>query len=563
MKVDIFEYTSLFTWWWLPSLGSQLVLNACYSLQVLSTPQNPRVGNNHIQLARTAVIVGTLLYQLHGLITTSPPNYYQLLALPLDVDSDGVKRSFRALARKYHPDKVGESGEAFFIILRRAHDALSDPVKRFAYDRFGPEMANWKDCNSLRDYTKHGLMELVAFYTINPAMYALFAYINNGGRTDGLSFWRLACLFSLLAAELSLLVSPDYPVWLTILLPKTTIFDLRRYAHSLFINFFFASMQMSAALDVLEYGEEGAPPRDKASKAAMAERQLEVVKVKTAALNQVAEVVAKGVMQGFARELRPFRTADGKKGDGKGREMGEVEEMMFERIDAVLLARSLVQQNPQLAHITVKGGNAESWVAKDEGAWNVKKEEPQQEAMMPEAKSEPIVVKEELQEEPVSAIPESCLVKLELMETAKLVEVDAEKMTAGTAKVEAVEQCIGSRNMTSEASSSEPWVQVLSTTAQPEEQVESQPVSLAPSATPSATVTAQVGAAAPAIAPASLQAPTSVASPEAAAHLAELDAATAAMVSAATEEKAPTGTTASDPATAPPPEPGRDSHTSA
>ncbi|CCF51330.1 hypothetical protein NDA11_005493 [Ustilago hordei] len=547
MKVDMFEYTSLFTWWWLPSLGSQLVLNACYSLQVLSMPQNPRVRNNHIQLARTAVIVGRLLYQLHGLITTSPPNYYQLLALPLDVDSDGVKRCFRALARKYHPDKVGESGEAFFIILRRAHDALSDPVKRFAYDRFGPEMANWKDCNSLRDYTKQGLMGLVAFYTINPAMYALLAYINNGGRTDGLSFWRLACLFSLLAAELSLLVSPDYPVWLTILLPKRTIFDLRRYAHSLFINFFFASMQMSAALDVLEYGEEGAPPRDKASKAAMAERQLEVVKVKTAALNQVAEVVAKGVMQRFARELRPFRTADGKKGDGKGREigeveemeMGEVEEMMFERIDAVLLARSLVQQNPQLANITVKGGNGESWVAKDEGAWNVNKQEPQQEAMMPEAKSEAIVVKEELQEEPVSAVPESCLVKLEPIETAKLMEVDAEKMTAGTAKVEAVEQCTGSRNMKSEASSA------------------------IPSATPSATVTEQEGAAAPAITPASLQAPTSVASPEAAVRLAELDAATAAMVSAATEEKCPTGTTASDPATAPPPESGRDSHRSA
>ncbi len=188
MKADLLQFGSLVTWWWLPSLGSQLLLNACYSLQILSPPPPSavRTRNNHLQLARTVVIVGTLFYQLYQAAATAQPNHYQLLGLPLDVDAEGVKRSFRALARRYHPDKVGEQGEAFFIVLRRAHDALSDPVKRFAYDRFGPSIAEWKDCESTRDFMRRGLTSLVAFYTINPAMYALFGYISSSGtRSDG------------------------------------------------------------------------------------------------------------------------------------------------------------------------------------------------------------------------------------------------------------------------------------------------------------------------------------------------------------------------------------------
>ncbi|CDS01230.1 hypothetical protein, partial [Sporisorium scitamineum] len=281
MKADLLQFGSLLTWWWLPSFGSQLLVHFLYSSHI-ATPPPPsahRLRNNHLQLARAVVVIGTLLYQLFQSATTAAPNYYQLLALPLHVDSEGVKRSFRALARRYHPDKVGEQGEAFFIVLRKAHDALSDPVRRFAYDRFGPAVVEWKDCESSRDFMRRGLTSLVAFYTINPAMYAAVGYISSSGtRSDGLSFWRLACLFSLLAFELRLLVSPEYPTWLTLLLPNTTIHDVRQLAHSLFVNFFFASLQLSAALDVLEYGQDGAPARDRKNKAVQAERQLAAIK---------------------------------------------------------------------------------------------------------------------------------------------------------------------------------------------------------------------------------------------------------------------------------------------
>ncbi|ETS61932.1 hypothetical protein PaG_04046 [Moesziomyces aphidis] len=357
MKVDVVQATSLLTWWWLPSFGSQLLLNACYSLRLVTPPAADahQRRNNHAQLARTAVIIGTLVYQLVNAALSAQPNYYQLLGLPLDVDGEGVKRSFRALARRYHPDKVGEPGEAIFIVLRKAHDALSDPVKRFAYDRFGAEVVEWKDCESARDFMRRGLTGLVGFYTINPAMYALFGWINGGG--DGVSFWRLACLLGLLAAELCMLVAPEYPTWLAIGLPNTTIHDARVLAHTLFVNFFFASMQLGAALDVLEYGERGAPARGKARKAQRAQAEMEAVRVRTQTLEQASELICKTALHNFAREVQPFAPArtTGKEGP---RQMSDEEEQLFASISQVLLSRSLVQQNPQPAQLAEQAQRA-------------------------------------------------------------------------------------------------------------------------------------------------------------------------------------------------------------
>ena len=340
MKADLLQLTSLVIWYWLPSLGSQMLLNLVYSLHVVAPATDARTRTTHVQLSRTAVVLGTLLYQLYCAWSESVLNYYTLLSLPLDVDSEGVKRSFRALARRYHPDKVGSSGQEMFILLRTAHDALSDATKRFAYDRFGPAVVEWKDCDSMRDHVGKGLWTLVAFYTINPALYAVVGYVS--GSRSGVSFWRLGCLFTLLAFELQLLVSPEYPTWMTLLLPNTTIFQVRQMAHSLFVNVFFASLQLGAALDVLEYG--AASPR-KSQRSA--EKQLEVVREKARMVDQLAEVVKEREIQVLARQVRPLRRQEGKEGGGRG--MSEQEQELFDKIDVILLSRSLVQQFPQLA----------------------------------------------------------------------------------------------------------------------------------------------------------------------------------------------------------------------
>lgn len=66
-------------------------------------------------------------------------DFYQELGLTRGANPDEVKRAYRKLAAKYHPDKnPGDAAaEAKFKTINRAHDVLSDPKKRALYDEFG------------------------------------------------------------------------------------------------------------------------------------------------------------------------------------------------------------------------------------------------------------------------------------------------------------------------------------------------------------------------------------------------------------------------------------------
>jgi len=65
-------------------------------------------------------------------------DYYDVLGLPRNAGHDEIKRAFRRLAMKYHPDKNREPGaEERFKEINEAYEVLSDPEKRAMYDRFG------------------------------------------------------------------------------------------------------------------------------------------------------------------------------------------------------------------------------------------------------------------------------------------------------------------------------------------------------------------------------------------------------------------------------------------
>lgn len=69
-------------------------------------------------------------------------DYYQTLGVAKDVPQDEIKRAYRKLARKYHPDVSSESdAEERFKEVGEAYEVLKNPEKRAAYDQLG---ANWK-----------------------------------------------------------------------------------------------------------------------------------------------------------------------------------------------------------------------------------------------------------------------------------------------------------------------------------------------------------------------------------------------------------------------------------
>lgn len=63
-------------------------------------------------------------------------DYYKLLGVEKNASAEDLKKAFRALAHKHHPDKPGGDAEKFKEI-NEAYQALGDPEKRAKYDQFG------------------------------------------------------------------------------------------------------------------------------------------------------------------------------------------------------------------------------------------------------------------------------------------------------------------------------------------------------------------------------------------------------------------------------------------
>src|SRR5881227_3508283 len=73
-------------------------------------------------------------------------DYYETLGVPRDAKEDDIRKNYRKLARKYHPDlnPGDKSAEDRFKRVQEAYDVLSEPKKKQMYDQVGFYSENGK-----------------------------------------------------------------------------------------------------------------------------------------------------------------------------------------------------------------------------------------------------------------------------------------------------------------------------------------------------------------------------------------------------------------------------------
>ncbi|ETS82091.1 hypothetical protein PFICI_07093 [Pestalotiopsis fici W106-1] len=212
---------SLLGWSFLPNLATSWIQSIYYSVTIRAgdpkpAPNSPRF-NEHRRRIHILVVSAYLLYTLyetdHELTRAS--NFYADLGVPFGASERDIKSRFRRLAALHHPDKAGASSTAdggdggeVFMHLKTASDTLTDPARRFAYERFGPDVIGWRHCVTIRDYVLRGCQVLLPYYAVAAAvMYGLglFGYLEWG------RYWRWYTLVALCVFELHTVMRPGFP----------------------------------------------------------------------------------------------------------------------------------------------------------------------------------------------------------------------------------------------------------------------------------------------------------------------------------------------------------------
>ncbi|MHA1713328.1 MAG: molecular chaperone DnaJ [Candidatus Ranarchaeia archaeon] len=95
-------------------------------------------------------------------------DYYEVLGVGRDASPDDIKRAFRKLARKYHPDvnPDDKSAEEKFKEINEAYQVLSDPKRRAQYDQFGHAAFSGVDFGDFRGFNFDDLFSGFGFNDI-------------------------------------------------------------------------------------------------------------------------------------------------------------------------------------------------------------------------------------------------------------------------------------------------------------------------------------------------------------------------------------------------------------
>ncbi|KAK4555860.1 hypothetical protein LTR86_007080 [Recurvomyces mirabilis] len=259
---------SLAGWYFLPNLVTGYAQTALYAIFMRAGEPKPQPGSpRHIRDRKRVFIFVILAYLCYTIYESDwqlrrEGDFYQNLGVPHTASERELQSRFRRLTVQYHPDKVTSGSvsdkaavEAIYVQLKLARDTLIDPAKRFAYDRFGPEILGWRQCTTVRDYVITGVQRTAVYYIGSGAVLVLLGvlgYLQQG------KFWRYLVMAGLFVVEVQTMMRPDCPAVLTKLvnpmllstglrapyLPFQMLSLLRKFA----LTFFIAMSQLGPVL---------------------------------------------------------------------------------------------------------------------------------------------------------------------------------------------------------------------------------------------------------------------------------------------------------------------------
>jgi hypothetical protein len=189
-----------------------------YAITVRVGDPKPQPGSpRHVEHRRRIHILVVSLYLLYTIYEADHDlrrigSFYTDLGVATSATDRDIKSRFRRLAAVYHPDKAGSDAPdaaAYFMHLKTASDTLTEPAKRFAYDRFGAEVVGWQHCSSVRDFVARGVFQgVLPHYGVAAAAMYVFGLL---GYMDWGKYYRWLLLVVLCVFELHVVTRPNMP----------------------------------------------------------------------------------------------------------------------------------------------------------------------------------------------------------------------------------------------------------------------------------------------------------------------------------------------------------------
>ncbi|EFQ28226.1 DnaJ domain-containing protein [Colletotrichum graminicola] len=216
---------SLLGWAFLPNLATGWVQSIYYGIVIRAGDPKPQPGSAKYAMHRRRIhILVVSFYLLYTLVEADRTlrvqgTFYTDLDVAATAPVRIIKSRFRRLAAVYHPDKAGIGGDtsaaaARFMHLKTASETLSDPARRFAYERFGPEVGAWQNCKTVHDYVSRGIFQgTIPYYGLAAAAtygLGLLGYLDWG------RYWRWVILVTFFVAELIVVTRPEMPPFLAV-----------------------------------------------------------------------------------------------------------------------------------------------------------------------------------------------------------------------------------------------------------------------------------------------------------------------------------------------------------